>query len=366
MSARSLGITFVLPSFSPTGGAQVVYRHAAWALAHGHRVTILAAAPRIGPPWHPEGPLLLKRWIYYRCLEHVGTTLDRYGVRACAREVARVDAATVPSADVIVATSFETAEWIAALPARAGARAYFLQGYEAWTPKLEPRVDATWRLPFVRLAVSRWLMDWGRGRLGVECRGPIGNGVDTDRFRPPPASVRTGSATVGAVYDRGPGKGHDLLLAALHVIALQGPGTRFLLFGRTRLRHALPARSRYVWNPTWDRLPGLYREMDVFLHASAREGWGLPPMEAMASGCAVVTTTSGGVPEFADASCARLVPPGDHKTLVSAALGLIDRPDERAALGRAARERMRAETWERVHERMEVELLRAAGRGGGL
>jgi glycosyltransferase involved in cell wall biosynthesis len=365
MTGRALAITYVLPSLSPTGGAQAVYRHAARALVRGHRVTVLATAPRIGPPWHPEGRRLLKFWVYNRCLGHIGTTLDRYGVRACAREVARVNAATVPPADVIVATSFETAEWVADLPERVGARAYFLQDYEAWTPDLEPRVDATWRLPFVRLAVSRWLVDLGRERLGVECRGPIGNGVDADLFHPPVASARTGAPTVGAVYDRRPGKSYELLLAALESIARERPGTRFLLFGRTRLRHALPPQSRYVWNPSWDRIPELYREMDLFLHASVREGWGMPPMEAMASGCAVVATMSGGVPEFADGSCARLVPAGDQEALVSAALGLIDRPDERLALGRAARERMRAETWERVHTRMEAELLRAAGRGEG-
>jgi glycosyltransferase involved in cell wall biosynthesis len=306
----------------------------------------------------------LKRWVYNRLLEHVGETLSQYGVRTIAREVPRVDAGTAPPADVIVATSFETAEWVAGLPERAGARAYFLQDYEAWTPDLEPRVDATWRLPFARLAISHWLVELGRARFGVECRGPIGNGVDVERFRPLPAAAGSGGPTVGAVYDRRPGKGHELLLAVLTAIARRRPGTRFLLFGRTRLHHVLPPRARYVWNPAWGQIPRLYQQMDLFLHASTREGWGMPPMEAMASGCAVVATVSGGVPEFANASCARLVPPADYEALVSAALGLIDRADERAALGRAARERMRTATWERAHERMEVELLRAAGPGG--
>lgn len=361
MSAGGLAVTFVLPSFSPTGGAQVAYRHAAWALARGHRVSIIAARPPFAVPWRPGGVLRLKRWIYHRYLDHIGKTLDWYGVRGCAREVARVNAATVPSADVIVATSFETAEWMVDLPARAGVRAYFLQDYEAWTLDLEPRVDATWRLPFARLAVSRWLVDLGRERLGVECRGPIGNGVDAHLFHPPSASARADHPTVGAVCDRRPGKGYESLLAVIESIARERPGTRFLLFGRTRLRHRLPPGARYVWNPRWDRIPGLYREMDLFLHASVREGWGMPPMEAMASGCAVVATLSGGVPEFADEACARLVPPGEPEEMVSATLGLIDQPGERQALGRAARERMRAETWGRVHERMETELLRAVG-----
>jgi glycosyltransferase involved in cell wall biosynthesis len=362
VSTGGLGVTFVLPSFSPTGGAQVVYRHAGWLLTRGHRIRIVAPRVSLEAPWRPGGVLSAKRWVFHRFFEHVNETLRRHGVRTIAREVPRVDAGTVPPADVVVATSFDTAEWVSELPAGAGARAYFLQGYEAWTPDLESRVDATWQLPFARLAVSHWLMDLGRERFGVECRGPIGNGVDADRFQPPSAPVRTGPPTVGAIYDLGHEKAHECLLAVLASIAHERPGTRFLLFGRPRLRHALPPGSRYVWNPRWDRIPELYREMDLFLHASVREGWGMPPMEAMSSGCAVVATRSGGVPEFADTTCARLVPPGDPQALLSAALGLIDRRDERVALGRAARERMQTETWGRVHERMEAELLRIAGR----
>jgi glycosyltransferase involved in cell wall biosynthesis len=362
MSAKRMAITFVLPFLSPTGGTLVAYRHAAWALARGHLVSVVAGRSPLGVPWRPGGVLHLKRWIYRRFFEHVDETLNRHGLRSFCREVPRVNAATMPSADVVVATSFETAEWVADLPERVGARAYFLQDYEAWTSDLEPRVDATWRLPFARLAISRWLVDLGRERFGVECRGPIGNGVEAERFHPPVASARTGPPTVGAVYDQRPGKACELLLATLESIAHERPGTRFLLFGRTRLRHQLPSGTRYIWNPRWDRIPELYREMDLFLHASVREGWGMPPMEAMSSGCAVVATLSGGVPEFADASCARLVPPGDPQALLNAALGLIDRPDERVALGHAARERMRMETWGRVHERMEAELLRAAER----
>jgi glycosyltransferase involved in cell wall biosynthesis len=364
LTARTLTITYLLPSFSPTGGARVVYRHAAWALARGHRVRIVAARPQLGGPWGPGGVLYLKRWLHRRFLERAAQALSHHGVRAIAREVTKVDADTVPPADVVVATSFETAEWVAKLPARAGARAYFLQDYEAWTPELEPRVDATWRLPFTRLAVSRWLVDLGRGRFGVECRGPIGNGVDAAFFHAPTAPPRSGPATVGAVYDRRPGKAHELLLAALAGIASQRPDTCFLLFGRTRLQHTLPPRSRYVWNPPWDRIPGLYRRMDLFLHVSVREGWGLPPMEAMASGCALVATRSGGVPEFADDACARLVPPGDLQAVKSVALELIDRPAERAILGRAARERACSLTWENAYQRMEQELLQAAGQEG--
>jgi len=354
-----LRVTFVLPSLSPTGGAMVAWRHAGALLARGHAVTVLGAAPPLAWPWRPGAALLARRWFYQRFVLDVRANLARHGVQSCTREVPRIEARTVPDGDVIVATSWETAEWVAALPARCGRPVYFLQDYEAWEPRLEPRVDATWRLPFTRLAVSRWLVELGRERFGLACRGPIGNGVEWERFAadtPRPA----GPPVVGAVYHPSLGKGFDVLRDALFAIARACPEARFLVFGRTRPHASFPAGTEYAWTPEGDEVPRLFRRMDVFLHTSRREGWGLPPMEAMAAGCALVTTPTGGVPEFADATTAVFVPAGDAIATAEAAIALVRDPARRAAIGAAAAIAMRAHGWGPVHDRFEAELVRAA------
>ena len=48
-----------------------------------------------------------------------------------------------------------------------------------------------------------------------------------------------------------------------------------------------------------DDLPGLYRGHDVFLFTSRYEAWGMPVLEAMASGVAVVSSKCLGVQSFA-------------------------------------------------------------------
>jgi glycosyltransferase involved in cell wall biosynthesis len=356
-------ITFVLPSLVPTGGAQVVLRHAAYALAAGHTVRVLAGRPSLRTAWRARDLVELKRWVAWHTWQRVGEWPVRLGIAPCVRAVRRVDARSASAADVIVATSYVTAEWVAALPASAGRRVYFLQGYEAYDPEDAPRVDATWRLPFVRLAVSRWLMEWGAERLGVACHGPIGNGVDSDWFHPAERAPARAVAVVGAVYESTPGKGMEVLSPALLDVARARPGTRFLLFGRSRLQHALPAGTRYVWNPRWRQIAALYRDMDVFVHASVREGWGMPPMEAMASGCAVVAAGSGGVPEFTDAASARVVPPGDPGAIARATVALLDDPPARRAMGAAARARMRAFGWPAASQHFLAELERAAACG---
>ncbi len=355
----ALRVTFVLPALSPTGGAMVAWRHAGELVRRGHAVTVLGAAPPFPWPWRPNAGLLARRWAYQRFVLDVRADLARYGVRDVTREVPRIDARTVPEGDVVVATSWETAEWVAALPARCGRPVYFLQDYEAWEPHLEARVDATWRLPFTRVAVSRWLVELGRTRFGLECRGPVGNGVEWPRFARRTPRI-AGPITVGAVYHPSWGKGFDVLRDALFAIAAACPEARFLVFGRTRPHVALPAGTEYVWTPAPDEVPSLFARMDVFLHTSRREGWGLPPMEAMAAGCALVTTPTGGVPEFADETSAVFVPVGDAPATAAAAIALVRDSARRTALGEAAATRMRQHGWGPVHDRFEAELVRAA------
>ncbi|MFG4004749.1 glycosyltransferase family 4 protein [Flavobacterium aquidurense] len=68
-----------------------------------------------------------------------------------------------------------------------------------------------------------------------------------------------------------------------------------------------------------------YLNADIFISTSWSEGFGLPPLEAMACGCAVITSDSGGVSEFAinNENCLMFLP-GDYKSLQLAIEQLIN------------------------------------------
>ncbi|MCL4864776.1 MAG: glycosyltransferase family 4 protein [Gemmatimonadales bacterium] len=79
--------------------------------------------------------------------------------------------------------------------------------------------------------------------------------------------------------------------------------------------------------------------------ASASEGFGLPAVEAAACGTPVVATTASPLPTLL-AGGGLFVPPGDLEALTAALVQLLDDEPARAAMGRVARERAMALSWD--------------------
>ncbi len=93
-------------------------------------------------------------------------------------------------------------------------------------------------------------------------------------------------------------------------------------------------------------LDACYREATAFVYPSMYEGFGLPPLEAMARGCAVLAARAGSIPEVLD-SAAVLVDPGDVEALVDGLTEVI-RPNRRNELVAAGHARAALFTWDRT------------------
>ena len=97
----------------------------------------------------------------------------------------------------------------------------------------------------------------------------------------------------------------------------------------TARRHGLDDRVEFAGHVPLDRLAALYRGAQALLFPSRYEGFGLPALEAMASGTPVVATRSSSIPEVT----------GDAAILVDASAGELADGIERAL---ADRDRLRA------------------------
>lgn len=199
-------------------------------------------------------------------------------------------------------------------------------------------------------SISNFVRAWTEERYALSAASSrtIYNGIDVDRFSPPP--VRRASDGIVRILTAGflrPDKGiHHALGAfarinnasAMLLVAGDGPELASLI----ELARSLGVQDRVEFLGLRNDLPDLLRCASVFLHpVVSQEAFGNTVAEAMASGCAVIASRTGGIPEIIDDGISGLlVPPGDE-VAISEALGhLIADPAVRIRLGESARRRV--------------------------
>ncbi len=91
-------------------------------------------------------------------------------------------------------------------------------------------------------------------------------------------------------------------------------------------------------------LPALYSMAELFVYPSLYEGFGLPPLEAMACGTPVIASNTSSLPEVLG-EAALLVPPTETESLAQAIASILQSDTRRAALRRAGLERAARFTW---------------------
>ncbi|MGO8925735.1 MAG: glycosyltransferase family 4 protein [Limisphaerales bacterium] len=320
-------ITFVLPAVTLHGGIRVVAIYAEQLKRRGHDVAV-AAPPLHIPVRRKIKSLVLGRgWpgsrlesSYFDGTPVKPRILERY------RPVVDED---LPDADVVVATYYDTAHWVNRLAASKGAKAILIQNYEVEDGKSNAALDASWRMPMHKIVISNWLVELAREKFGDSVVSHVPYGVDLKQFNAAPRRKQA-VPTVGMLYSKSWFKGCRTSLAALERVAVSLPSLRLVCFGAERpgpVTLRLPAYAEFHFRPPQDMLRQLYAQCDVWLCASNREGFHMPPMEAMACRCPVVSTRVGGPVDMIDEGVnGYLVEIGDVGTLSDRVLRVLKLP----------------------------------------
>src|SRR5450432_4234962 len=189
-------ITFVTAGWGLSGGDRVIAIYAQRLQKRGHEVLLVAPAkPSVSPLRKLKGLLEGRSWEPEDEPTHLSNDVPRHRLDRW-RPVTDDD---VPDADVVVATWWETAEWVAKLSPRKGAKASFIQHYEAFENIPKDRVDAVWRLPLHKITISKWLVDLARETFGDDKVTLVFNSVDTKLFHAPPRG-KGPIPTIGMLY----------------------------------------------------------------------------------------------------------------------------------------------------------------------
>jgi glycosyltransferase involved in cell wall biosynthesis len=201
------------------------------------------------------------------------------------------------------------------------------------------------------VTISRHAADAIVERLGVpsERVRPIHLGIDHDAFRP---SDEPREPFLLYPAREWPHKNHELLFAAHRELRRRQPALELVL---TSYEGPVPTGVRSLGRVSRAELVRLYQTASALVFPSLYEGFGQPPLEAMACGCPVACSNVASLPEVVG-DAARLFDPTSVEELVDAVEDVLVDPDawRRRGLLRAA-----AFSWEttaREHDAVYAEL----------
>lgn len=386
---QQMRINIVLPGLALSGGVRVAFEHANRLSERGHEVTIVS--PLVPPA--PERDLLdlkhrgrqlvkaIDRKIRGETVEWFDVAVPRIHVPTLSPRLINRFATQVPDADVTIATSWETAYAVDSLPRSKGTKVYFVQHYEIWdtwnseraweevaqrsddtteypiemadiepvervTRRQKSFVDRSYSLQLSHVTVSTWLARLLEEKFAASVAGTVPNAIDHETFFYDPNGNRS-DLSILVPFRVQAWKGRNESIRLFERLHEAYPEVKLQVYTPRNAAELLPDYVTVYHHPTDAELRRLYSDSDIFVFPSWVEGWGLPPFEAMACRCAVVSSSVGGVPEYADdGRCISLVPPRDGNELFRAVSRLIEDDERRERLQRNGQRRVSELTWD--------------------
>ncbi|MGH9024720.1 MAG: glycosyltransferase family 4 protein [Acidimicrobiia bacterium] len=291
--------------------------------------------------------------------------LFQFGVRAVAdiswfafdervqhRFVEQVDYGSFPDADFIFVMSTDDG----VPPTRNGLPLISIRGYGIYRKDSDER---SYHAPYPKVVPARWLVDVGT-RMGVPEQQLVlvPNGVDHEKYRLIRPMEGRGPI-VAMVYRNHPTKGAVFGLEALAMVKSAVPEVEAVVFGQAEPRHDIAPWIVYRHDPPQPEIVDeIYNGSAVFLSSSVVEGFGKPCIEAMACGCALVTTDNGGSRDYAiDGETALVSPPKDSRAMATKIEILLQDQARRAGLAQRGSEYVKRFDWDTSAETLERFLI---------
>lgn len=337
-------VTFVIPG-PAGGGTRAVTTLANGLMDRGHTARILFPKPRRG----------LKGSLRYAYVSwRFGSRQD--WLRESAGEVICYDELTAEVAghgDAIIGVGVDSMLAVAALPESCGRKVHNCHGMEPW---IQERMDRAWALSVPRIVCASYLEPEMRRGGSDDPIYIVPNGVNEKQyFADPTAGARDGA---GTVFHKGIAKDPETVRAVLWKLHQRRPALPLYVFGTSKPKD-VPPSVRCVRFPAIDQARVCYSSSLVWFCGSRNEGFSMPLLEAMACGCAVVSTDCGGPADFVEnENNGYLVPVGDADGLAARILHMLDDRVRLAEMVAAAKCTADAFTWDRAVDKLEAALNR--------
>ena len=340
-------ITFLLPLVNMSGGIRVVAIYAKKLAERGHDVRLVSVPREATRRMHLIQQALS---LFKAPKSHLDGGEFNHHVIDSFRPITDDD---VPDSDVVIATWWETAQWLWKLSPSKGRKVYFVQGHEVYLASDAQASRTTYRLPIKKIVVSKWLADIMASEYGDDDVRIVHNSVDHEQFQAP-ARGKQARPTVGFLYSTAEVKGIDTVVKAVGILRQRIPDLRVVCFGSQRPNIDLDSIAEFSFDPPQQSIKDIYASCDVWLAASRSEGFNLTAMEAMACRTPVVSTRVGWPEEALQPGVnGRLVDIDDATGLANGAIEILNL-DEQAwrRMYDASFATVRDSSWDRSTDRL--------------
>jgi len=221
----------------------------------------------------------------------------------------------------------------------------------------------SYKLPFFLIVNSKWTGQTISEHTGKNIQyDVISNGVNLSIFKPNDSVNRKDKPRkqILAIGKNQKWKGLNDLIDALCELHNTFENFELLLMSpdNVDLRKDLPFNVQTIRPKDDNAIAQTYRSADIFVSSSWYEGFGNPPLEAMASGTPVVLTDSGGVREYAlaDYNCL-MCPPRQPEKLAENIRSILQDRKLSLRLIQKGLETAKKFTWEKSIDKLEKILL---------
>jgi len=334
MMSTKMKITFILPNVEISGGVKAVFEFANHLIDRCHDVNVvypITLRPFCIKHWGALLANIIRKTIG---IQKPNRHVEWFDLKANLIKVSTLSEKYRPDADIVVATWWETAYHVNSYNKNKGEKFYLVQHYEIWGGPKE-RVDQSYRLGLRNIVHSTWLKNILCNKLNAKIDALIPHAPDLDHFYPEAIRKNDHAIRLLMPHRRIKWKGVDDGIRAYGIVKQKHPDVQLVMFGPDSAKN-LPYPIEFHKKPSNSELRRIYNSCDIFIFPSHSEGFGMPPMEAMACKCAVVTTNVGAVPDYTIHRKTALVsPPHSPELLAKNIIELVENHQLRKRISEA-------------------------------
>ncbi|MDT8301037.1 MAG: glycosyltransferase family 4 protein [Sedimentisphaerales bacterium] len=339
-------ITFVLPGGGRSGGVKCTVKVANGLLRKGHKIRLL-----VNKGGRSLRTQLRDIWLRTR---HAGGNDWLNLFKGPLERFSDIERCVFENNEIVVASGWWAGTEIRRLNDNGIIKVHHVRGML----KEADQMRAAWGENVPKIVVASFLQDTIEQTCGQKVYAIIPDGIDAAEFYPSvQESQRDG---VGTIFGKGYHKDPETVLGVLEGLNASRPKIPLRVFSANRKPKNIP-REIYHRLPSLEKARDIYSRSLVWFLGSYSEGFGLPVLEAMACGCAVVSTSCGGPQDIINnGENGFLVNVGDIEQIVHRVQELLDDVELRRQFVKNSKKTLEKFSWERSINKLEKALSNLA------